>query len=36
MRNGTGRIIFWSLASVVGGTMIARKLGLRVPGLNSN
>lgn len=35
MRNGTGRIIFWSLVATVGGTVVARKLGVKVPGLSN-
>jgi hypothetical protein len=35
MRRGTGRIIFWSAVTVVGGTWIARKAGVNVPGFSS-
>jgi hypothetical protein len=35
MRRGTGKIIFWSLVTVVGGTVLARKSGVNIPGLSS-
>lgn len=34
MRGGTGKIILWSLVSVVGATWVARKVGVNVPGLS--
>lgn len=35
MRSGTGKIIFWSAVTVVGGTWLARKTGVKVPGFSS-
>lgn len=35
MRRGTGKIIFWSAITVVGGTWLARKSGVNVPGFSS-
>lgn len=34
MRGGTGRIILWSAVTVAGGTVLFKKLGIRVPGFN--
>lgn len=33
-KKGTGRIVFWSAMTVIGGTWLAKKAGVRVPGFN--
>ncbi len=35
MRRGTGKIIFWSAVTVAGGTWLANKAGLNIPGFRS-
>lgn len=35
MRRGTGKIILWSAVTVIGGTWLARKSGVNIPGFSS-